>query len=133
MVARATTLRLRWTITLLLAAMGLMQACVGYAAFFDQEAVAPRSATSNNCCETGQPDGCATPDVAGSPAPCASSFCMEPRRALTVDVAAPAAGITAAAPESRRFRYREKPPILAAAPPAISKTPLIYHLQRLLN
>lgn len=132
MVARAT-LSLRWAITLLLAAMGLMQVCVGYAAFIDQRAVAPLSATSNSCCETGQPDGCAMPDAADSPAPCASSYCMEPRRAVTVDVAAPAAGITAAGPESRRFKYHEIPPILAAAPPAISKTPLIYHLQRLLN
>ena len=134
MVSRAT-LPLRWTIMLLVAALGFMQASVGYATFLDQGTVASSGATRNVCCEMGmgQPDGCVTPDVAGLPAPCASSYCMEPRRAVTTDVAAPATGFTAVAPEFRRFRYREKPPMLAAAPPASSKTPLIYHLQRLLN
>ena len=127
------TLTLRRGVVLLFAAVTLMQVCVGYAGQLDQVAVAPTSVTGNTCCETGQPDGCARPDFAYSPASCASAYCMEPRGVVAVDVAAPAAGVTAAAPESGRFRYREKPLLLAAAPPAISKTPLIYHLQRLLN
>ena len=124
----------RWTITLLLAAMGFMQVCGGYARSLERAAVASTAVTGDGCCDTNQANGCATAGAADPTGSCAP-VCAQPRHTVTLDSAVAASGMPAVAStaESDRFRFPEKPPALTAGPPAISSTPLIYHLQRLLN
>ena len=124
----------RWTITLLIAAMGLMQVCVGYARSLERASVASAAVTGDGCCDTNQAYGCAATGAADPGGSCAP-VCAQPRHTVTLDAAVQAADVPAAAitAESGRIKFPEKSPVLTAAPPAISSTPLIYHLQRLLN
>ena len=128
-------LALRWTTTLLIAAMGFMQVCTGYAWTGERAQVTSAAKAGDTCCDTNQGNGCAATlaenPVFGSCAPA----CAEPRQTVTSDAVIPSAGsfVATSAEEPSRFEYPEKPPSLTAAPAAISSTPLIYHLQRLLN
>ena len=127
-------LAFRWTTTLLIAAMGFMPVCTGYAWTSERAPVTSAAKAGDSCCDTNQGNGCGT-TLAENPAfdSCAPA-CAEPRQTVLSDAVIPSAGalVAASAGEPGRFEYPEKPPSLAAAPAAISSTPLIYHLQRLL-
>ena len=116
----------------------LLLAChstaVVYARSLDRAAVTPAAVTAEGCCDMSQANGCAAASAVDSGGYCAP-ICAQPRHMVTLDAAVPAADVPVAAStaESGRFKFPEKPPALTSAPPAISSTPLIYHLQRLLN
>ena len=129
-----SSLPFRWTIVLLLAATGLVQACAGYARSLERATTAPAAVNGSGCCDTSQVNGCAAAGAADLARPCAPE-CAQPRQTATTEAVGPAVGACVAVSTAAygRFKYPEKSPVLTAAPPAVSSTPLIYHLQRLLN
>ena len=125
----------RCIITLLIAAIGFTQVCTGYARTIVGEPVASAAEPGNSCCGTSQCNGCAAnladDPVEGSCTP----VCAGPREAVMPEAVVSSAGVPASACVSQRGRleFSEKPPVLTAAPAAISSTSRLYFLQRLLN
>jgi len=128
-------LPLRWTVTLLIAAMGFTQVCTGYARTGEGAPVTLAAVTGDPCCDTNRGNGCAATSAENSFDGSCAPACAEPRRTVLSDPAVPSSGALVAVIDSRpgRFEFPEESPSLTAAPAAISSTPLIYHLQRLLN
>lgn len=125
----------RWTVTLLVAAMGFMQVCTGYARAGVGAPVASAAKSGHACCDTSQGEGCAA-IPAGEPVDdSCSPACAAPRHAVMPESAVSPAGVLASACVAERgcFEFSDRSSSLTAAPVAISSTPLIYFLQRLLN
>ncbi|MGQ0524888.1 MAG: hypothetical protein ACT4P8_14660 [Betaproteobacteria bacterium] len=119
---------------LLLAAMFVLQVCAGFAAPFAADIAAGMSADAG-CCSANSAEPCGNPGHADAADSCARQ-CLQPvhsapTQALSsaFNISQPDLGISVG-----KVIFPVQPRHIAAAPPrAISSTPLIYHLQRLLN
>jgi len=124
----------RWILTLLFATLGLVQMGVGHTRPLEYPVDASTSDLTSDCCDASHEESCSRTRNKYSADPCAS-VCAQANGLVNINVAISGMGVTAfAAPcLSGHVVFPVRRPTLTAAPAAISSTPLIYHLQRLLN
>jgi hypothetical protein len=125
----------------LLAIMFLLQVCAGFASPVPADVAASASLSEGaylsegQCCGIPSGQGCDASSKLEAVDTCAR-HCAQPGSVASPHVALPA---SCSEPACEAGAYTQKlvfpphRPILTAAPPAVSSTPLIYHLQRLLN
>lgn len=120
---------------LLVAALALVQIGTGFTAGLANAANIPAATTAGGCCSGGFEPVCATAqDPVGAFNICAR-YCIQGQDIAKSDSGLlTSATFTFASPSPVGWvAFPPQSPRLSAAPRAISSTPLIYHLQRLLN
>ena len=130
--------RSRWTLhlgtTLAVAALFLIQICAGFANPVASGATIESVAIpAGGCCCARSEQGCTGLNAAEAADSCARHCAQSPNPAPPYS-GLPASGVSASviAASTRDVVFPAQRPVLSAAPRAISSTPLIYHLQRLL-
>ena len=98
------------------------------------DTVAPASVSGGGCCDSQAQSGCSDPAMQEAIDSC-TRHCAQSGHSVPSQGAVPGFSVPVCAAEvhARKLKFSPYRPVLAAAPPAISSTPLIYHLQRLLN
>lgn len=98
------------------------------------DTVASASISEGGCCDTKAEPGCGDPVMLESAESC-SRHCMQSSGAAPVQERLLASSISVcdAGAYSGKAQFPAHRPVITAAPRAVSSTPLIYHLQRLLN
>ena len=120
---------------LLVAAGFALQICASSANPLPGSATAPAAISAGSCCDNGSGERCTGLDAAEAADSCArrcaqSSSVLPSQVALSPSSCVP---VDSAGVYTEKTAFPPHRPLLAATPPAISSTPLIYHLQRLLN
>ena len=120
--------------TTLLAVVFVLQACAGYASPLPGNVSTPASIASDSCCDKPSQPGCSDLNVAEASDICAR-HCAQPSHTAPSQTALSASNVPVYGPNpyTGKTVFLAQRPILSLAPRAISGTPLIYHLQRLLN
>lgn len=120
--------------TALLAVIFLFQACASYASPLPANMSAPAGIASGSCCDTPSQPGCSDLNAAEASDVCAR-HCAQPGHTAPSQTAVPASGVPVYGSDiyTGKIVFLAQRPTLSLAPRAISGTPLIYHLQRLLN
>jgi len=118
----------------LVAAMSLLQVGSGFAESLANSAAAPAATVAGDCCDTSGERNCDSLVPSEAAASCARHCAQLPGAVPSKSgLLAPSFPACGSASQTGIINYSVRPPRLRAAPPAISSTPLIYHLQRLLN
>lgn len=119
--------------TTLLAVMFVLQACAGYASPLPGKVSTPVIGP-DSCCDTRSEPDCSDLYVAEASDVCAR-HCAQPGHTAPSQTAVSASNVPVygPAPYTGKIVFLAHRPTLSLAPRAISSTPLIYHLQRLLN
>ena len=120
--------------TVLLAVMFLLQACAGYASPLPGNITTAASVAAESCCDTRWQPGCSGLNVVEAADSCVR-HCAQPSHRAPSQTAVSASSLAVYGPDlyiGKVIFFAQRPP-LNIAPRAISSTPLIYHLQRLLN
>lgn len=119
---------------LLLAAMLFFQGGAGFASPLSSNGIAVAPVSEAGCCGIGSEQGCGDVSALEAADACAR-HCAQSGSFMPTQIALSASyvPVCAAGDYTEKAVFPAHRPILTAAPRAISSTPLIYHLQRLLN
>ena len=120
--------------TTLLAVAFFLQACAGYASPLPGKINTLASVASESCCDTLSQPGCNDLNLAAASDVCAR-HCVQTGHPAPSPTAVSASSVPVYGSDAYtgKLVFLAQRPTLSLAPRAISNTPLIYHLQRLLN
>jgi len=134
MIRGRSRLLLQFCAVLLLSAWSLVQICAGFASPLSSGVTVPAAMSAGGCCDNGSDAGCASLGAAEIADSCAR-HCAQSHDPASGFVGFPASGVFPCFTAARTAEvvFPAQLSRLSAKPPAISSTPLIYHLQRLLT